>query len=77
VSFHRVAKYERTIHTETGVTKELVSFNQAQADEVGGVLEHDGLDIVLAHKLCEKWTRMGRYKYIQYSYRIPLSGGKS
>lgn len=71
---HRVRKYEATVYygsTGSSSTSQY-SFTQAQADEVGGVLEADGLDIVLAQKLCDRWTRRGQHESIRYSYRIPL-----
>lgn len=71
---YRVLKYEATVYygsTGSSHTK-LYPFTQAQADSVGGVLESDGLDIVLAQKLCEHWTRRGNHTDIRYSYRIPF-----
>ena len=76
MSNHRVRKYEATVYygsTGSSMTKQY-AFTQAQADEVGGVLEIDGLDIILAKKLCEKWTRRGQHTDIRYSYRIPFCG---
>ena len=50
------------------------AFTQEQANEVGGILETDGLDIVLAKKLCENWTRRSNHSDIRYSYSIPFVG---
>lgn len=75
MSNHRVLKYEATIyHTSTGHSHtQLYSFTQPQADEVGAILESDGLNIVLAKKLCEKWTKRGmQHDDIRYSYTIPF-----
>ena len=71
-SYHRVLKYEVTVQTTTGTHISLKQFTQTQADEIGGVLESDGLDIVLAKKLCDMWTRRGKHSDITYSYRIPF-----
>lgn len=73
---HRVLKYECTVHyTSTGSSHtKLYPFTEAQANECGGVLETDGLNIVLAQKLCEKWTRRGQHSDIRYNYRIPFCG---
>jgi hypothetical protein len=76
MSYHRVLKYEATVYyssTGSSMTKQY-PFTQAQADEVGGVLESDGLNILLAKKLCEKWTQRGQHGDIRYSYRIPFCG---
>ena len=73
---HRVLKYEATVYygsTGSSMTRQY-AFTQEQADEVGGVLETDGLSIVLAKKLCEKWTRRGNHGDIRYSYNIPFCG---
>lgn len=69
----RVLKYQATVHyVSTGSSStQQYTFSQAQADEVGGVLEADGLDYVLARKLCTLWTRragLGQYGSIRYSY---------
>lgn len=71
---HRVRMYEATVYyrsTGSSSTRQY-PFTQAQADEVGGVLETDGLSVVLAQKLCDRWTRRGQHGDIRYSYRIPL-----
>lgn len=75
MTIHRVLKYEATVYYDsTGSSHtRLYAFTQAQADEVGGILESDGLNIVLAQKLCEKWTRRGQHGDIRYSYRIPFT----
>ena len=73
---HRVLKYEATVYyasTGSSHTKQY-AFTQAQADEVGAVLETDGINIIAAQKLCEKWTRRGNRSDIRYSYRIPFGG---
>ena len=74
---HGVHKYQATVYySSTGSSHtKLYSFTQAQAAEVGGVLESDGLDIILAQKLCEKWTRRGNHGDIRYSYSIPFYEG--
>ena len=66
----RVTRYiGRVYHTSTGsVHEQEYPFTQAQASEVGGVLEPDGLDYVLACKLCAMWTRRGQHTSIRYSY---------
>ena len=76
---HRVRKYEATTYyTSTGSTHtSQYAFTQAQADEVGGVLEPDGLNIVLAQKLCDNWTKRGGRSSVRYSYRIPFVASKS
>jgi hypothetical protein len=70
----RVKSYEATAYyTSTGSSNTSIhKFTQAQADDVGGVLETDGLNIILAPKLCDKWTRRGNHTSIRYSYRIPF-----
>lgn len=45
---------------------------EAHAKEAGTVFEPDGIDIISAKKLCEKWTRRGTHSSIRYSYRIPI-----
>lgn len=45
-------------------------FTQEQADEVGAVLEPDGINIEAAHKLCNKWTRLGNRGDIIYRYWV-------
>lgn len=70
----RVAKYQCTVyHDSTGSSHTgTYSFTQDQAQEVGGVLTPDGLDIRLAGRLCERWTRQGRHQGIRYTYSIPV-----
>ncbi len=70
----RVKKYEGTVYySSTGSSQtKLYEFTQEHADTVGGVLEEDGLNIVLAEKLCEKWNRRGQHVDIRYTYRIPF-----
>lgn len=75
MSNHRVLKYEATVfYGSTGSSHTaLYTFTQVQADSVGGVMQPDGLDIVLARKLCEKWTREGKLGGdIKYTYCIPF-----
>jgi hypothetical protein len=48
----------------------VLPFTQRQANEVGGVVHDDGLDIVLARALCEKWTRIGSKGNITFEYRL-------
>jgi hypothetical protein len=66
----RVTHYQATVyHTSTGSTStQQHAFTQQQADEVGGVLEPDGLGYRTARILCERWTRRGQYGDIRYSY---------
>lgn len=73
MTHRRVLKYEATAYyTSTGSSStSLYPFTQAQADDMGGVLEPDGLDIVLAQKLCDMWTRRGDHTSIRYTYRVP------
>ena len=70
----RVARYEATVYySSTGSSHtKLYPFTQAQADEVGAVLETDGINIVAAQQLCEKWTKRGTHGDIRYTYRIPF-----
>lgn len=71
---HRVLQYEGTVYypsTRSSHTK-LYPFTQEQANEVGTVLETDGIPLLLAIKLCEQWTRRGQHESIRYSYRIPF-----
>ena len=70
----RVDKYEATVyHSSTGSSHtKLYPFTQAQADEVGAVLETDGISIVSAQQLCAKWTKRGAHGDIRYTYRIPF-----
>lgn len=74
----RVLKYEATVyHTSTGSshTKQY-AFTQAQADEVGAVLETDGISVISAKRLCEMWNKRGNHGDIRYSYRIPFGGSQ-
>lgn len=75
---HRVLQYEATVyHSSTGSSHtKLYPFTQAQADEAGTVLETDGIDLMAAIRLCEKWTRRGNHASIQYTYRIPFVPNK-
>lgn len=71
---HRVQKYECTVHyTSTGSshTKQY-AFTEAQAAEIGTVLQKDGIAILAALSLCERWTKRGQGDSVQYRYRIPL-----
>ena len=72
---HRVLHYEGTVYyASTGSSHtNLYPFTQAQADEVGAVLEPDGIPLLSAIKLCEMWTRRGKHESIRYSYRIPFT----
>jgi hypothetical protein len=74
MSNHRVRAYEATaFYQSTGSSStSIYPFTQAQADEVGGVLETDGLNIILAQKLCDNWTRRGNHTSVRYSYRLPF-----
>lgn len=78
MSQHRVLKYEATVYygsTGSSHTKQY-KFTQAQADEVGAVLEPDGISILAAKRLCEKWTKLGGRGDLRYSYRIPFGGSQ-
>lgn len=70
----RICKYQRSILCRaTGKIKtETLSFTEAQINSVGGVLERNGVDIVLAQKLCNTWSVYGNHKDIKYSYNIVL-----
>lgn len=68
----RVQEYEATVYydsTGSSHTK-TYKFTQAQADEVGSVLEPNGLNIKSAQSLCEKWTCRGNRGSIRYTYRL-------
>ena len=74
---HRVKDYERTVfHPDKALITELCPFTEAQAAEIDSVLETDGLSIVNAIRLCQKWNRAAlQYPTnndIQYSYSIPF-----
>lgn len=71
---HRVLKYEATVYyASTGSSHTAqYPFTQVQADEVGAVLESDGINIIAAKKLCEMWTTRGNRGDIRYSYSIPF-----
>lgn len=72
----RVKNYQgTTYYTSTGSSfTKLYPFTHEHADSVGGVLEEDGLDVVLAQKLCNKWTIRGRGESIRYSYQVVYNG---
>lgn len=78
MSLHRVLKYEATVYyTSTGSSHTaMYPFTQEQADEVGAVLETDGIGILSAKRLCELWTKRGQHADIRYSYRIPFGGAR-
>lgn len=78
MSFHRVLKYEATVYyASTGSSHTaLYPFTQEQANEVGAVLETDGIGILSAKRLCELWTKRGQHADIRYSYRIPFGGAR-
>ncbi len=74
---HRVNDYERTIfHPDKALTTELCPFTEAQAAEIDSVLETDGLSIIDAIRLYQKWNNAAlRYSTssgVQYSYSIPF-----
>lgn len=76
---HRVLKYEATVYyksTGSSHTK-LYPFTQTQANEIGAVLETDGLSLEAAISLCDRWTRRGNHIDIKYSYRVPFTSIKS
>ncbi|HRV18934.1 MAG TPA: hypothetical protein P5317_13110 [Myxococcota bacterium] len=71
----RVAKYKRTI-TNIATNKargELVPFTTQQAMEIGAVLEHDGLAITAAIKLCDKWNRTAEQYSKNGKFRLSYS----
>lgn len=70
----RVTHYHASVyHSSTGSSSAKdYPFTQVQADEVGGVLVPDGLDTILAAKLCEKWTRRGNHGDIVYRYSLRI-----
>jgi hypothetical protein len=55
--------------TGSTMTKEY-PFTQEQANEVGAVLEADGLNELAARKLCNKWTRLGSRGDVIYRYWV-------
>jgi len=74
---HRIKEYQRTIfHPKDGLTTDLCQFTEEQVTAIGAVLEPDGLSIIDAIRLCQKWnnavmshpTRSG----VLYSYSIPF-----
>lgn len=68
----RVKHYMATVYcvpTGSSSTRKQ-PFTQIQAREVNGVLESDGLSVVLASKLCALWTRRGQYADVRYSYTL-------
>jgi len=74
---HRVKNYERTIfHPDKAPTSELYPFTEAQAAEIGAILESDGLSLIAAIKLCGKWNntveRYSKNGKIRVSYSIPF-----
>ena len=71
-NLHRVLWYQGTVfYTSTGYSHTaMYPFTQGQANEVGAILETDGIPIQAAIKLCEMWTKRGQHEGIRYSYRI-------
>jgi hypothetical protein len=65
--------YEATVYYRSSGSShtKLYPFTQAQAFEVGGVLEPDGLAREYAEKLITRWNARGRCGDIRYSYRLP------
>lgn len=54
---------------------EICEFNEFHADEIGSVLEPEGLPLKAAQALCEKWTKegySGGYPKYGYTLRIEL-----
>lgn len=71
----RIKTYERSyhIHDDLGNLKrvsETLEFTQTQADEVGGVVEPDGLNAGLAMVLIGKWNT--RIMQTGYTYRATI-----
>ena len=66
----KVRQYVRIVrNVSTGDSyTEVETFTQVQASEIGAVVEPDGLNVVAAQRLCARWTRLGSYGSIQYSY---------
>lgn len=70
---HRVLKYHcHCVHEDGSVFERNCSFTQAQANEVGAVLETDGIPIKSAIRLIEMWNRRGASGPIKYRYSIPF-----
>jgi len=69
---NRVTEYEGTVYySSTGSSHtKMYPFTKEHADAIGGVLEPDGLNIELAQKLCDKWTKRGNRGDIRYTYRL-------
>lgn len=68
----RVTHYVgRAYYTSTGSAHEKeYPFTQEQANEVGAVLEAEGLNYEAARLLCERWTKRGNHTSIRYSYSL-------
>lgn len=74
---HRVLKYHcRIVYEDGSVFEKDYPFTQAQADEVGAVLETDGIAIKSAIRLIEMWNRRGDRGSIKYRYGIPFIANK-
>lgn len=64
----RVLTYRRIFTMGIEVFDDICPFTQSHADEIGTVLENDGIPLELAKKLCKKWNKMNS----NYHYSIPL-----
>jgi hypothetical protein len=74
---HRIKEYHRTtFHPTDGLTTELLPFTEEQLIGMDSVLEIDGLSIITAMQLINKWNKIAidnpPRNGIQYSYSIPF-----
>lgn len=55
----RVLTYRRIFRKKNGeISNDICQFTQSQANEIGAVLENDGISLEAAKKLCKKWNKM-------------------
>ncbi len=55
--YHRVKTYNSyAVFGDGSVITRSHEFNHEDAEEIGGVLEDDGIDVVLAQKLIQIWN---------------------
>lgn len=70
----QVSKYHcRNVYEDGSVFEKNYPFTQAQADEVGAVLEPDGINIKSATRLIEMWNKRGARGSVKYRYSIIAS----
>jgi len=69
---NKVREYSASVYYgSTGSSSSYTyKFTQAQANEVGAILESGGLNIKSAQRLCDKWTKRGNHGDIRYTYRL-------